>query len=111
MTFYCNTMLKITEVADVQQLLSAFTREKFRGGRAAYALPSGGYNIDGGENDIRAYFDESQLVIRFLARYQKDIDKYDNKLREFAVAHSNECEIVSHDSIAQARKKPKDESS
>lgn len=97
-------------MTDVQQLLSAFTREKFKGGRAAYALPSGGYSIDGGENDIRAYFDEKQLVIRFMARYQKDIEKYDSKLREFAVVHSKECEIAFHESIAQARNKPKDES-
>lgn len=98
MTYICNTMLKITEDTDVQQLLSVFTREHFIGGRAAYPLPSScGYNIDAGENDIRAYVDDEQLIIRFICRYQKDIKKYDDKLREFAATHNNECEITVSD--------------
>lgn len=87
-------MLKITEVINVQQLLSAFAREQFLGGRAAYMLAGGGFNIDVGENDIRAYFDEEQQVIRFFCRYKKDINKYDDKLRDFSIKHSNECELV-----------------
>ena len=92
--YYCNSMLKITKVANVQQLLSALTREQFVRGRAAYRLASGGFNIDAGENDIRAYYDEQQQVTRFFCRYQKDINKYEAKLREFAVKHSNECDLV-----------------
>jgi hypothetical protein len=68
--------------------LSAFTKACFIGGQAAHKLANGGYNIDAGKNDIRAYYEEDEETIKFFCRYERDMKFYDKKLKALATKHS-----------------------
>lgn len=50
-------------------------------------LDEGGFNIDTGENDIRAYYNEDSETLRFFCRYERDKSFYDNRLARFAQKH------------------------
>jgi hypothetical protein len=84
---YCQTVFQPIDPENVEEALSAFTKENFVGGRAAYHLGNGSYSIDTGENDIRAIYDDENEVIRFFCRYEKEMPRYDKKLQAFACKH------------------------
>ncbi len=42
---YCHTAFQNVPPAQVENILSTFTKEQFIGGRAAYTLDDGGYSI------------------------------------------------------------------
>jgi hypothetical protein len=84
---YCQTEFKSITIESVEEVLSAFTTENFVGGRAAYHLGNGYYSIDAGENDIRAIYDEENAVVRFFCRYDKEITRYEKKLKDFATKY------------------------
>ncbi len=84
---YCETVFYIIPPEQIKDVLTAFTREYFVGGRSAYHLGNDTYAIDAGENDIRAIYDQERAAIRFFCRYDKDTTFYDKKLRSFALKH------------------------
>ncbi|MDC8829713.1 hypothetical protein [Alteromonas gilva] len=81
-----NLATKFQSIAhdEVDAILSDFTKENFVGGQAAYKLEGGDFNIDAGENNFRAYYDEAERSIKFICRYQRDMHFYDKKLSSFA---------------------------
>ena len=84
---YCKTVFQQIDQNHVEAILSAFTRENFVGGQAAYELEGGGFNIDAGENDVRAYYYENDCSIKFVCRDEGDMRFYDKKLSLFASKH------------------------
>lgn len=84
---FCHTSFQIKRPDEVENVLTIFTKESFVGGQAAHKLDGGGFNIDAGENDIRAYYDEDEEAIKFFCRYKRDMAFYDKKLSVFANKH------------------------
>ena len=87
---YCHTTFDSVRSEQVNSLLSTFTRECFVDGQAAYKIDDKSFSIDAGENDIRAYYDDAQEVIKFFCRYESKMDFYDGKLVAFASKHGIE---------------------
>lgn len=81
---YCATEFQLIAHDEVNAILSIFAKENFVGGQAAYKSEGGDFNIDAGENDFRAYYDEAEWSIKFICRYQRDMHFYDKKLSSFA---------------------------
>jgi hypothetical protein len=86
---YCRTELHYVAQEDIENMLSALKEDQFSGRGAAYRLSDGSYSIDS-SNDIRAIYDEDTSVLKFLCRYQKDVDLYDEKIRIFSVRYQIE---------------------
>ncbi|GFD88783.1 hypothetical protein KUL152_10090 [Tenacibaculum sp. KUL152] len=84
---YCKTVFQQIDQNHVEVILSAFTRENFVRGQAAYELEGGGFNIDAGENDVRAFNYENECSIKFVCRDEGDMRFYDKKLSLFASNH------------------------
>ncbi|GAA5142641.1 hypothetical protein [Thalassotalea piscium] len=84
---YCHTVFQPIAPNEVESLLSTFTIENFVDGRAAYHLGNGSYSIDAGENDIRAIYDDEDEVVRFFCRHEKEMLRYEKKLKAFATKH------------------------
>ncbi len=84
---YCHTSLQMKNPEEVENVLTNLTKEYFVGGQAAHRLSDGGFNIDAGKNDIRAYYDEDEEAIKFFCRYKRDMAFYDKKLSAFANKH------------------------
>jgi len=70
---YCHTTFQTVKPEQVKNVLSIFTQETFVGGQTAHNLDDGGFNIDAGENDIRAYYDEAEETIKFICREEQDL--------------------------------------
>lgn len=87
---YCATVFQPIAHDKVEAILSAFTIENFVGAQAAYKLEGGGFNIDAGENDVRAYYDEHELSLKFICRHERYASFYDKKLSTFASKHGIE---------------------
>lgn len=85
---HCHTTFESMKPEQVENTLSILTSECFVGGQKAYKLNDGGFNIDAGENDIRAYYDEGEETLNFVCRYKQDRAFYDRKLIVFAIKHS-----------------------
>jgi hypothetical protein len=90
---HCSVSLKVSDSQNVQSLLSQFTIEYIPCGRAAYPLTNGMYNMDAGQNDIRA-IDHGEGIVKFFCRYERDLTLYEKKIRDFARGHSAECTVV-----------------
>lgn len=97
---YCQTAFHPIESTHVEETLSAFTVEHFVGGQAAYHIGNNSYLIDAGENDIRAIYDNENKVVRFFCRYEREMPRYENKLKAFAskqgIALNSEPVPVTH---------------
>ncbi|NVJ63036.1 MAG: hypothetical protein HWD84_02290 [Flavobacteriaceae bacterium] len=84
---HCHTTFESMNPEQVECTLSILAKECFVGGQKAYKLDDGGFNIDAGENDIRAYYDEDKETLNFICRYERDRAFYDSKLMAFATNH------------------------
>lgn len=85
---YCHTTFQTIKPEQVEGLLSVFTQENFVGGQKAHKLDDGGFNIDSGRNDIRAYYDEINETIKFICRDKRDLTFYEKKIKSLANNHS-----------------------
>ena len=85
---YCHTTFQTVKPEQAKNVLSIFTQENFVGGQTAHNLDDGGFNIDAGENDIRAYYDEAEETIKFICRDDRDLTFYEKKLKFFANKHN-----------------------
>jgi aromatic ring-opening dioxygenase catalytic subunit (LigB family) len=85
---YCHTIFQTVKPEQVKNVLSIFARENFVGGQIAHNLNDAGFNIDAGENDIRAYYDEAEKRIKFICRDERDLIFYEKKLKSFANKHN-----------------------
>lgn len=91
---FCHTSFQIKRPEEVENVLTIFTKESFVGGQAAHKLDSGGFNIDAGENDIRAYYEEDEKTLKFFCRYERDMKFYDKKLMAFANKHGIDTNLL-----------------
>ena len=91
---YCHTSLRIKTAEEAEKVLSTLTKENFVGGQAAHRLSDGGFNIDAGKNDIRAYYVEGEETIKFICRFEQDLTFYDKKLRAFATKYGIDTKNV-----------------
>jgi hypothetical protein len=91
---YCSTALKAKHADETIDLISRIAKEHFRT-REAYPLESDGrWNIDAGENDVRAICDEDGDTIKFFCRYQSDIQRTEAKINDFASKYSDACKAI-----------------
>ena len=58
-------------------------------GQAAYHLEHNIFNVDAGENDLRALHDIENGVVKFICRYKEDLPRIEAKIADFASKHSN----------------------
>lgn len=86
---FCKTVFHPVQQNHVVELLSGYTREYYADDHRAYMLDDGGFNIDAGNNDIRAYYNEDSETLRFFCRYERDAAFYDKRLAKFAQKHYN----------------------
>ena len=84
---FCQTVFHAVQQNHVVELLSGYTIEHYADGHQAYMLDDGGFNIDAGDNDIRAYYNEDSETLRFFCRYEQDKAFYDKRLARFAQKH------------------------
>ena len=91
---YCSTALEAKQADKVIDLISLIAVEHFRA-RDAYPLESDGrWNIDGGENDVRAIQSEDSNIIKFFCSYQAEIKRTEAKITDFASNHSGICKAI-----------------
>ncbi|MFC4701502.1 hypothetical protein ACFO4O_15160 [Glaciecola siphonariae] len=83
----CQTEFEMVEPEQINSALSSLTRECFVDGMAAYKPKEACFSIDAGENDITAIYDEEDKSIKFICRYQRQLNYYDNQLSAFAAKH------------------------
>jgi hypothetical protein len=91
---YCHTSLQMKNPEEVENVLTNLTKEYFVAGQAAHRLSDGGFNIDAGKNDIRAYYVEGEKTIKFFCRFERDMTFYDKKLRAFATKYGIDTKNV-----------------
>ena len=84
----CQTVFYAVRQSQVEELLADYTREHYADGHKTYMLDDGGFNIDAGENDIRAYYNEDSETLCFFCRYERDKAFYDKRLVRFAQKHN-----------------------
>lgn len=86
MAKYCKCMIDIGK-EDILTVLSNLGRQYFRAFEAHEVLgTSRDYNIDCGENDVRAIrlLDDMPNFIAFTCRYDQDLQRTENKIAQFA---------------------------
>jgi len=93
---YCSTALKADHAGDAINLISLIATERFRA-KEAYSLESGRWNIDAGENDVRAIYRNDDGLIKFFCRYESDIQPTEAKINNFAINHSDVCKAIEID--------------
>ena len=84
---FCQAKFYQIQPEQVYSVLSSFTQESFVRGQEAYLLNDGTYAVDAGENDIRALYDRDNESIKFMCRYEQDLEFYEKKLLAFAAKH------------------------
>lgn len=90
---YCTIALQAKQADKATDLISSIAIEHFRA-RVAHQLDGGSWNIDGGENDVRAIQSEDGSIIKFFCRYEADIRRTEAKIDDFAINHSNHCKVI-----------------
>ena len=76
--------IKIPENVDYFCVVNELGRLHFRA-NAAYELKKNEFAIDGGDNNIRAYWNEFNRCISFLCRYQAEVGSIERKLKLFSL--------------------------
>lgn len=90
---YCSSALVANDPDLSHKLIAKVATECFRA-RDAYLLDNDSWNIDAGENDVRAINRNPDGVIQFFCRYADDIKRTETKIENFAREHGNDCRIV-----------------
>ena len=95
---YCSKAIKLNDQCDwpIDEALAEIGKELFKA-EAVHHLQGNSYNIDGGENDVRALVEAEERVICLFCRYEKDVDKIEEKLAEFTSRHMEQCLLVAVD--------------
>lgn len=75
---YCPTALVADDPNQATALIKSIAIEHFRA-RDAYLLDNDSWNIDAGENDVRAINRNDEGVIQFFCRYAEDIQRTESK--------------------------------
>ena len=86
MTFYCKSAWKLKDDADEKVLLTLFAKEYYKA-REAVQIDIYQYGVDNGLNDLRAVLKPELNLITFCCRYEKDIERIESIVRQFAVEH------------------------
>lgn len=79
---YCKSSLQ-TEPENAEAIIIKFAVDKFRA-ENAYPLTGGMWNIDAGENDVRAIYRDNNGIIKFFCRSKQDLPRIEKKIAEFA---------------------------
>lgn len=90
---YCHTVLKANAPENVESLIVTIAVEHFRA-RDAYRLTGGMWNIDAGENDVRAIQLNDDGIIRFFCRNQQYAERIEAKIADFANKHADKCTLL-----------------
>jgi len=91
---YCHISLQMKNPEQVENVLTNLTKEYFVAGQAAQKLADGGFNIDAGKNDVRAYYDKNEETIKFICRYGRDVGFFDRKIQSFATKYGIDTKIA-----------------
>ncbi len=83
MSVYCKVALLLSDKVDSHNLLSQFAVETF-GAREAVRIDERQFGIDNGMNDVRAVLKEDKNLITFCCRYEKDLQRTEDKIHHFA---------------------------
>ncbi len=87
---YCPTAIIANTPSLSTKLIKMIAIEHFRA-RDAYLLDNDSWNIDAGENDVRAINRNDDGIIQFFCRYAEDIKRTESKIIRFAENHEDEC--------------------
>ncbi len=86
MTFYCQSAWKLKDDVDEKVLLTLFAKEHFKA-LEAVQIDTYQYGVDNGLNDLRAVLKPELNLITFCCRYEKDVQRIETIIRQFAVEH------------------------
>ena len=89
----CKHALKVERLEDTSKIITQVAVEHFRA-QDAYLLTDGMWNIDAGENDVRAIHRDNNGIIKFFCRYEHDIPRTDDKIADFASKHHDQCTLL-----------------
>lgn len=90
---HCQNALKVQKLEDTERVIASIAVEHFRA-RNAYPLDGDMWNIDAGENDVRAIHRDDNGIIRFFCRYKEDLPRTEAKIAAFASEHGGECRLI-----------------
>ncbi|MFT7009802.1 MAG: hypothetical protein ACJAXJ_004356 [Colwellia sp.] len=90
---HCSIALKVDDLESVESTIKTFAVEQYKA-NSAYHLDGGMWNIDAGENDVRAIVREENSIIKFFCRYRTDVSKTEARISDFANTHSKECTAI-----------------
>lgn len=90
---YCSNALVANNADQAEKLIAQIAVEHFKA-RDAYLLDNNSWNIDAGENDVRAINRNDDGVIQFFCRYEDDLVRTESKIEDFAHNHCSECRMI-----------------
>ena len=77
----------IQEECDHRKIINDFAITQFNT-NSAHEMSINEFNIDGGLNDVRAYWNKAEKSISIICRYKKDLTLVENRVLEFAKEQS-----------------------
>lgn len=89
---YCDLAIKVKENSTLTHVVSCLAKEAFSA-IEAHKLTSDMWNIDAGENDIRAVISEEDSIIRLFCRYDNSRESAEKKITSFCLKHSDIVEL------------------
>ncbi|WP_419227289.1 hypothetical protein [Alteromonas sp. OM2203] len=90
---HCQHALKVQRPDEANKIIAQIAVEYFRA-QDAYPLTDGMWNIDGGENNVRAIHRDNNGIIKFFCRYEGDLPRTEAKIADFASKHDGECSLI-----------------
>ena len=75
--------IKIPDNVDYFSVVDELGRSHFRA-NSAYELKEDEFAIDGGDNNVRAYWNQSKRCISFICRYRTEVESIERKLKLFS---------------------------
>ena len=76
----------ITSDKDHYSVLNDIATSLFNA-RSAIEMRKGEFNIDGGSNDIRAYWNADESCFNFVCRYKRDVDYTSDQIKAYAIVN------------------------
>lgn len=90
---YTDLSMKVISSENTHAVIARFAKEQFRA-NDAYELTSGMWNIDSGENDVRAITKTDSNIVQFCCRDEFALKMTVQKIKRFYAEHSDEVELI-----------------
>lgn len=90
---YCSTAIQTVFPDETENTIVTLAKEIYHA-ETAHPLTNGMWNIDGGENDVRAICRDENGLVKFFCRYEEEVTRTERKVEAFVESHPEKCQLV-----------------